>query len=140
MVGSSPTPTFGVRAMASQIATLATVTEAPTIATEVLAPTIVTETDFTLVMSSFASVPTIGKSSVEPGSWLTRPSPRGDYLLGGVLPVDLEYMRKNLSLAVVHRDMMHYIAKVKCLLPLCFFFYYFLVSFPFLCTDLTLFL
>lgn len=114
MVGSSPAQTSGVQTTVSQIATLVTITEAHASASEALAtvteaPTKVNVTMITStwLASSSTSVPTVGESSIGPGSWLKRTSPKGDYLLGGIPSTDLEYMRKSLSPTVVHRDMMH---------------------------------
>lgn len=53
----------------------------------------------------------------------------------GIPLTDLEYLKKNLSLADMHKDMMHYMAKV--IPPIFRHFLFFLSSFflLFLCTQ-----
>lgn len=54
-------------------------------------------------------------------SWLLRTGLGGVCLLEGVPPFDVEYLKKCLSPTGAHRDMMHYMAKVRSLTVLFFF-------------------
>lgn len=100
--GSSPAPTARVQVVTAQMATPVTNAEAPstkphTVSPEASTPVIVTTNTSTRGATSSTPALPIEESPLGPDSWLLRPSPEGDYLLGGVPPTDLEYLQKNLS-------------------------------------------
>lgn len=108
---------------------LATITEVPAPSSTIMATPSTWVAPFANATGSWVPsslVLEIGESSVGPASWLSKPSPRGEYLLGGVPPDDLEFFRKVVSPSALHRNMMHYMTKVKTSSPMffvCCFFY-----------------
>lgn len=89
-------PAARVQVVATQTATPSTaskapIIEAPTVALEAPAPTAMATATSTREASS-TPTPTTKESSLGLGSWLPRPSPGGDYLLGGIPSTDLEHL------------------------------------------------